>query len=133
LEDQPSGGDGGSSGVQSFDLGVALLGEDCLTWRSIRQKMSKARQMTVTRAAIRRLLMQNSAATARGPAHRPDPLVRLAVAGRRARISVERPERPTWCGDRINAVSLRLERDHHLDPAIVWPFLEPALPASCPL
>jgi hypothetical protein len=39
----------------------------CLAWRSIRQKMSRARQMTVTRAAMRRLLLQNRAATARGP------------------------------------------------------------------
>lgn len=38
-----------------------------LTWRSIRQKMSRARQMTVTRAAMRRLLFRNRAATASGP------------------------------------------------------------------
>ena len=38
-----------------------------LTWRSIRQKMSRARQITVTRAAMRRLLLQNKAATARVP------------------------------------------------------------------
>ncbi|QBI53035.1 hypothetical protein [Streptomonospora litoralis] len=40
-----------------------------------------------------------------------------------ARISPERPARPSWCGDRIHAVSLRLQRDHDLDVAVVWPHL----------
>ncbi len=40
-----------------------------------------------------------------------------------ARISVERPDRPTWSGDRLNAVGVRLNRDLHLDLAVVWPYL----------
>jgi hypothetical protein len=62
------------------------------------------------------------------PADRPDPAVRQAAAGRRARISTERPERPTWTGDRIQAAVLRLDRDCWADLAVVWPYLEHVLP-----
>ncbi|WP_047871161.1 hypothetical protein [Nocardiopsis sp. RV163] len=47
---------------------------------------------------------------------------------RMARISPERPERPTWCGDRIAAVRTRLARDHRADLAVLWPHLWLALP-----
>ncbi|WP_306319702.1 MULTISPECIES: hypothetical protein [unclassified Streptomyces] len=39
------------------------------------------------------------------------------------RIAQERPERPTWSGDRLHAVALRLDRDLRLDLAVVWPVL----------
>ncbi len=64
------------------------------------------------------------------PAQRPSPALRQAAAGRRARISVERPERPTWAGDRIQAAVLRVDRDHWIDLAVVWPYLERVLPDS---
>ncbi|MET9388449.1 hypothetical protein ABZY09_47725 [Streptomyces sp. NPDC002928] len=44
------------------------------------------------------------------------------------RIAPEEPRRPTWSGDRINAVAVRLERDHHLDLATVWPHVWLILP-----
>ena len=44
------------------------------------------------------------------------------------RISVERPERPTWTGDRIQAAVLRMDRDHWVDLAVVWPYLERVIP-----
>ncbi|WP_019607028.1 hypothetical protein [Nocardiopsis sp. CNS-639] len=47
---------------------------------------------------------------------------------RMARISPERPERPTWCGDRIAAVRTRLARDHRADLAVLWPHLWLVLP-----
>ncbi|WP_197285733.1 hypothetical protein [Nocardiopsis sp. NRRL B-16309] len=47
-----------------------------------------------------------------------------------ARISPEAPARPTWCGDRLNAITLRLQRDHDLDVAVVWPYLWLILPAE---
>ncbi|MEU6191836.1 hypothetical protein [Nocardia sp. NPDC047038] len=62
------------------------------------------------------------------PASRPDPALRHRAARARARISVERPERPTWSGDRIQATAIRLDRDHHLDLATVWPSLWLVLP-----
>ncbi|MFJ8276129.1 hypothetical protein ACIRA2_02430 [Streptomyces griseoviridis] len=62
------------------------------------------------------------------PAERPDPAVGRAALARRTRIALERPERPTWSGDRVQAVALRLDRDHRLDLAVLWPYLEPVLP-----
>lgn len=64
------------------------------------------------------------------PAQRPSPGRRYAAAGRRARISLERPERPTWTGDRIQAAVLRMDRDHWIDLAVVWPYLERVMPES---
>ncbi|MGC9496881.1 hypothetical protein [Streptomyces sp. WG7] len=49
---------------------------------------------------------------------------RLAVE----RVSREEPHRPTWTGDRMHAVSLRLARDLDLDLATVWPALWQMLP-----
>ncbi|MEU6831523.1 hypothetical protein ABZ894_22985 [Nocardia beijingensis] len=67
-------------------------------------------------------------ALAPDPTARPDPALRHRAARLRARISVERPERPTWSGDRIHAAAIRLDRDHHLDLAPVWPSLWLVLP-----
>ncbi|WP_395292255.1 hypothetical protein ACF9IK_00540 [Kitasatospora hibisci] len=61
---------------------------------------------------------------------RPDPAVWRAAARRRSRIALERPERPTWSGDRIQAAAVRLDRDHKLDLAVVWPHLEVVLPEA---
>ncbi|MFF3877863.1 hypothetical protein [Streptomyces sp. NPDC001978] len=36
------------------------------------------------------------------------------------RIAAEEPARPAWSGDRLNAVAVRLERDHRLDLAAVF-------------
>lgn len=47
---------------------------------------------------------------------------------RMARLSPERPERPTWCGDRLEAVRTRLARDHRADLAVLWPHLWLILP-----
>ncbi|MER5986703.1 hypothetical protein [Streptomyces sp. NPDC001787] len=45
-------------------------------------------------------------------------------------ISIERPDRPTWTGDRINAVRVRLNRDLHLDIGVIWPYLWLELPGD---
>ncbi|HVV11950.1 hypothetical protein [Amycolatopsis sp.] len=57
-----------------------------------------------------------------------DPEARHAALRARTSIAVERPDRPTWSGDRINGVAVRLERDHSLDLALVWPYLWLLLP-----
>ncbi|WP_371675658.1 hypothetical protein [Streptomyces sp. NBC_01276] len=44
------------------------------------------------------------------------------------RIAPEAPDRPTWSGDRVHAVGVRLERDHHLDLPTLWPYLWLILP-----
>ncbi|MFE2267476.1 hypothetical protein [Streptomyces griseosporeus] len=53
----------------------------------------------------------------------------LAAAYRdRVRISQERPERPTWMGDRLNVVAIRFDREFQLDIPTVWPALWLTLP-----
>ncbi|MFD5782642.1 hypothetical protein [Streptomyces sp. NPDC126933] len=59
---------------------------------------------------------------------RADPAPRQAAERTMTRIAPEEPSRPTWSGDRLNAVAVRLERDHHLDLAILWPHLWLILP-----
>jgi hypothetical protein len=59
---------------------------------------------------------------------RTDSAPRQAAHQAMARIAPERPARPTWGGDRLHAAALRLERDYHLDLAIVWPHLWLILP-----
>jgi hypothetical protein len=59
---------------------------------------------------------------------RADPGARQAAYQALQRIATEPPDRPTWSGDRIHSVSLRLERDHHLDLPTVWPHLWLVLP-----
>ncbi|MER7038009.1 hypothetical protein [Streptomyces microflavus] len=62
------------------------------------------------------------------PADRPRPRERHRAAHRCVRIAVERPERPTWSGDRIHAAAVRLDRDVHANLLILWPHLWLVLP-----
>jgi hypothetical protein len=57
------------------------------------------------------------------PTQRPHSGLRHRSAHRRARIALERPERPTWSGDRLHAVAIRLDRDLSIDLATIWPYL----------
>jgi hypothetical protein len=59
-----------------------------------------------------------------------DPAQRYAAYRKMTRIAVELPDRPTWSGDRMNSVALRLDRDLHLDLASLWPPLWLQLPDS---
>lgn len=47
-----------------------------------------------------------------------------------ALVSQERPARPTWSGDRLHSVEVRLERECRLDLPTVWPAMWLALPDS---
>ena len=55
--------------------------------------------------------------------HRADPSRRRAAQHAMRRIGVEEPNRPTWSGDRLHAVAVGLERDHHVDLPLLWPHL----------
>jgi hypothetical protein len=65
LEDQPPGGLGRLADIQPVQGEVG--GDARRTWRSTRQKISRARQITVTSAWIRRLDCTHSGATASVP------------------------------------------------------------------
>ncbi|WP_329201441.1 MULTISPECIES: hypothetical protein [unclassified Streptomyces] len=56
-------------------------------------------------------------------AGRVDPAARHAARVAMTRISPEPPRRPTWSGDRVHAVAVRVQRDYHLDLATLWPHL----------
>lgn len=55
------------------------------------------------------------------------PAYRDALA-RRESIGLERPERPTWIGDRWIATGIRIYRAYGLDLTVVWPRLWTVLP-----
>jgi hypothetical protein len=55
---------------------------------------------------------------------------RLALLKTRTRVAAERPQRPTWSGDRINAAVVRLKRERHLDLGILWPHLWLTMPET---
>ena len=59
---------------------------------------------------------------------RLDPALRYASYRTWARIGLEEPDRPTWSGDRINAVIIRLDRDLNVNLADLWPYLLLQLP-----
>jgi hypothetical protein len=61
---------------------------------------------------------------------RLDPGPRVRAYRRRERVAPECPDRPTWSGDRLNAVAVRVDRDLHLDLATVWPNLWLVLPGE---
>lgn len=45
-----------------------------------------------------------------------------------AAVAAERPDRPTWTGDRIHSAAIRLDRDLHVDLLTLWPLLWLNLP-----
>jgi hypothetical protein len=63
-----------------------------------------------------------------GSGLRPDPAERHRARRTMRRIAQEEPGRPTWSGDRVDAVAARLERDLHVDLVTVWPPLWLVLP-----
>lgn len=64
-------------------------------------------------------------------AGQPAPPAGLAAAHHRImRISAEPPGRPTWIGDRLNALATRLDRDLDLDLGTVWPYLWLTVPET---
>lgn len=73
---------------------------------------------------------RQEAARARALGRSVDPAAREAAYRDMARTALERPDRPTWSGNRLHAVAVRLERDHRLDIATVWPYLWLTVPEA---
>ncbi|MFE1989166.1 hypothetical protein [Streptomyces mirabilis] len=96
------------------------------------------RQLAARRTARRRERWTDAArvwhrqreldAGARARRRPADPAARHAAERAMTRIAPEEPARPSWSGDRLNAVAVRLERDHQLELATLWPHLWLALP-----
>jgi hypothetical protein len=108
------------------------LAADWIAWpaplsRLIRSRVT-ARRDRWDRAARTWHQHREAAALALTRGQRADPASRQAAHRAMIRIAPERPTRPTWCGDRIHAAAVRLERDHHVDLATVWPHLWLVLP-----
>ncbi|MEJ8652793.1 hypothetical protein WKI65_33205 [Streptomyces sp. MS1.AVA.3] len=72
--------------------------------------------------------LRDSAAEGLALGRRADPTARHSAERAMTRIAPEEPARPTWSGDRLNAAAVRLERDHGVDLATVWPHLWLILP-----
>lgn len=53
----------------------------------------------------------------------PLPSARDLAYRKALRIAAEPPARPTWMGDRLDDITVRLDRDLGLDLATVWPYL----------
>lgn len=120
-----------ATGLAARSLGAAIervvLAADWRSWprpaRAIAARRTRRRQDTWD-AAHRKYTAQWEEAARMRALNRPDdPGPRRAAMRARAAISAERPDRPTWSGDRIHSVSVRLRRDHRLDLAALWPHL----------
>jgi hypothetical protein len=119
-------------------VGRLWLAADWPSWPSpLRQAaaaLTRRRQDNWTQAVTAYQHAKEDAAAALARARvagQPAPPTELAVAYRQiTRISTETPGRPTWTGDRLNAVATRLDRDLDLDLGTVWPYLWLTAPES---
>ncbi len=111
------------------------LADQWQSWPSPLRRLAHAR---ITRRATRweaafehyRAQLDTQAAGRADPARAPTS-TDLGPARRAiTRIAQERPARPTWIGDRVHAVVLRLDRECHLDLPTAWPSLWLAIPES---
>ncbi|MFD4244040.1 hypothetical protein ACFWP3_20935 [Streptomyces sp. NPDC058525] len=112
----------------------ATLAADWRDWpsplrRYVSRLVRRRQESWTTRAAAWHQLRRDALDGAvRG--ERTDSSERHAAYRAMSRISAERPDRPTWCGDRLHAAAIRLERDFHLQLDVVWPHVWLILPDS---
>lgn len=108
------------------------LAADWHTWppplRQLAARQTTRRRDRWTRAARTWHHHREQDAQALAHGQRTNPATRHAAERAMTRIAPEEPCRPTWSGDRLNAVAVRLERDHHLALATLWPHLWLVLP-----
>ncbi|GAA2025803.1 hypothetical protein GCM10009839_25060 [Catenulispora yoronensis] len=124
------------AGIAARTLAAAIervvLAADWSSWPGPLRRLASAR-VTARRTrwdAARLVVHQRREEAGRARAlRRPHDPQELHEARRSLdRISPERPSRPTWTGDRIDAATVRLRRDHHLETALLWPHLWLTLP-----
>ncbi|WP_411080946.1 hypothetical protein [Streptomyces sp. cmx-18-6] len=73
---------------------------------------------------------RDRAARARAEGRRADPADRRLARRKMVGIAPEYPGRPTWSGDQLHAVTIRLERESGLGLDVVWPYLWLILPET---
>jgi hypothetical protein len=105
------------------------------TWpRPLRQwarsRVAQRRARWTTAASRYRQQLDADARSLAVDGRRADPAPRRAAHQAMQRIAAEEPDRPTWSGDRIHTVAVRLGRDHHLDLPVLWPHLWLILPET---
>jgi hypothetical protein len=123
-------------GLVARVLGSAIervvLAADWHSWprpaRAVARRRTRARQSRWDEAHRNYSARWAKAAHAMAVNRLLDPETRHAALHVRTSIAMERPDRPTWSGDRIHGVSVRLLRDHRLDLALLWPHLWLILP-----
>ncbi|WP_284743905.1 hypothetical protein [Amycolatopsis sp. RTGN1] len=94
-----------------------------LPWCWLANALVLRREAMWTKAHVEYYRLSELAYRALVDGGRMNPGQRLRAYQRRARIAPERPDRPTWCGDRLNAAAVRVDRDLRVDLATVWPSL----------
>ncbi|MFJ9554143.1 hypothetical protein ACIRPH_10020 [Nocardiopsis sp. NPDC101807] len=108
------------------------LAADWWTWpaplRATAHRLTAYRQRRWRTAAAAWHRHREKAARSLTMGQRLDPTERRAAKAAMLRIAAEYPDRPTWCGDRVHAVAVRMDRDHHVDLAVVMPHLWLVLP-----
>ncbi|WP_406368152.1 hypothetical protein [Streptomyces sp. NBC_01546] len=128
-----------AAGLAAQGLGTLVqritLAAGWYTWPRLLRQWAHARvarrraRWTAAQQRYRQQLDADARTLARD-GHRADPARRRAAHQALQRISAEEPDRPTWSGDRIHAVTIRLDRDHHLDLPLLWPHLWLTLPET---
>jgi hypothetical protein len=98
-------------------------GKPLVAERRWRWDRAERRRWNAVTAKADRMLLREEGVNVAGPD--PDP---AAMAARRNRIGIVRPERPTWIGDRLLAVDTRVFSAYALDLSFGWPRLWMALP-----
>jgi hypothetical protein len=124
------------AGLAAQGLGVLVerftLAADWRDWpgplRHATGRLVARRRRRWNSAVTRWHQLREEAARARARSQRADPGARRAAYRAMTRIAPEAPDRFTWCGDRLNAVAVRLERDLHVDASVCWPHLWLILP-----
>jgi hypothetical protein len=115
-----------AAGWRTWPAPLRRIAEHRLQERQKRWKEAHDSYLNERNAAARARAM--SLIRHQGHTRQIPPVDLTAARERMTRISPEDPGRPTWIGDRIDAVTVRLNRDYDLDLATVWPSLWLVLP-----
>lgn len=120
-----------AAGLAAQALGAAVeraaLAADWHSWPSpahwLADKRARVRRDRWDAAHAEYSRLYRAAAPDAGSVSGEDLDRRTRARSERTRVALERPERPTWSGDRINAAAVRVRRDLQLELGVAWPYL----------